>query len=173
MENTAHLSPSTGDSMRFLKPLLMGAALIALLLAAVFGGGRLYEWLFPEISETALLAPGCDLHAGPCSATLEDGGELTLSITPRPIPSLAPLQLQVSSTGLEVSAATVDVYGLSMNMGLFRTALQIGEDGLWQGKSGLPVCTTSRMTWRAEVRLTTDRGVIAAPYEFTIIRGEH
>jgi len=147
---------------------------LLLLLGLGYGGGELYRrasaWLFPEVAEWAEVDLGCDLHRGPCVARLEGGGEIALSITPRPIPALAPLTAQLRTKGLAVDSATLQISGVTMNMGLFRSPLKAVGDGVWRGKSGLPVCTTSRMDWRAELRLDTADGVMGARFLFAIER---
>ncbi len=147
---------------------------LGLLIGLGYGGGELYRrasaWLFPEVAEWAQVEPGCDLHRGPCTARLEQGGEISLSITPRPIPALAPLSVELRTSGLRADSATLQISGESMNMGLFRSALKAAGDGIWRGQSGLPACTTSRMDWRAELRLDTADGVVAAAFVFTIER---
>jgi hypothetical protein len=153
-----------------LKPIVAAVLIGGLLFAVGLYGGRVYDWLFPRATQTAAGEAGCDLHSGPCTARLPDGGEITLSITPRPIPALAPLMAEVQVKGLAATSVTLDINGVTMNMGLFRTALKATEDGGWRGKTGLPVCTTSKMDWLADVQVKTADGLVSAPFSFSIQR---
>lgn len=115
------------------------------------------------------LAPvaDCDLHAGPCRAVLADG-EVELSISPRAIPLMTPLQIAVSVSGLDAAAVVVEIRGLNMDMGLNRVRLQ-HVDGVWRGETILPVCSQRRMEWEAAVRLDAG-GSYELPFVFWTTR---
>lgn len=112
--------------------------------------------------------PGCDLAAGPCRRVLDDG-EVSLSITPGPIPLMQPLTLQVGLVGIEVTAVVVEIRGLNMDMGLNRVRLQQQAPGVWSGETILPICSRRRMEWEAAVRLGDGPGV-EIPFPFSTTR---
>lgn len=129
------------------------ALLLGLLLmtAAGFFGARL--WQSMEGGYTRVGAPGdCDLRAGPCERAVA-GGRLVASITPREIPLMQPLQLDVRTEGLAAKAVTVEIRGLNMDMGLNRTPLVQDGDGHWRGETILPICSQRTMEWEAAVRV--------------------
>jgi hypothetical protein len=89
---------------------------------------------------------GCDLRDGPCTAELQGGGRLTLSVTPRGIPTAAPLTFTITG---DVSAEAVVLQGAEMEMGLTRLPVVSGT-----ARGYLPVCTRRTMLWQVEVVLS-------------------
>lgn len=147
------------------KSLIAAVAALVLAIAAAVGAKFL---LAPpsEITATAPLDSGCDLHAGPCTSVIPGGGSIELSIAPRPIPLLQPLRLNVKVQGIEARAVEIDFTGVDMNMGYNRPQLQRGNDGQFSGQTTLPVCITGRMAWQAVVVVTGDKAKVAAPFRF-------
>lgn len=128
-----------------------------------------YRLLPPRQSPAALVVmpePGCDLHRRPCRATLPDGGQLELSLQPRPIPMLTPLAVAVRTSGIDGSAVAVDFTGVNMDMGPNHIQLAGAGTGLYQGQATLPVCVTGNMPWQAAVSVETPSGRISVPFRF-------
>ncbi len=150
----------------------MGASAFALLVAA--GAAALYIWSQSgagnEIAEFAPIDPSCDIQQARCQAVFPSGGRVTLSILPRPIEALKPLEIQVTTEGLEARAVEVDFRGLGMNMGYNRPQLEKQAVGRYTGSGMLAICLSERMSWEATVLATTDKGVMAAPFRFDTIR---
>jgi protein SCO1/2 len=92
----------------------------------------------------------CVFAEGPCVARFEDGLEVVLGASPGRVPTGEPMDWSVSLSDPAAVAQRVDLYGVSMNMGLTRVPLEQAEAG-WTGHGGLPICTLTRMKWRAEV----------------------
>lgn len=148
------------------KSLLVDSAMIlALVLLAVIGY-KLSPLLLPRADQTVIPDPGCDLQRTMCGAPLPQGGRLTFSISPRPIPVTEPLALTVEIEGMAADKVTVDFAGVSMNMGFNRPALERVGPGRFDGQAVLPVCVTGRMTWQATVLLESGRQRIAVPFRF-------
>ncbi len=145
--------------------------LAVLALGAVLGGAWWYfqDYFQPPEAEVLPL-DGCDLQQQACRRTLPGGGELEFSITPRPIPLVSPLKLQVRVNGLEVRRVEVDFSGVSMNMGYNRPKLQKVGEGVFEGEGFLPVCIRQRMDWEARVLLYLPGRVLAVPYRFDTVR---
>ncbi len=144
--------------------LLLLSALVA---AVVY---RVWPLLNPQATEVAPLDPGCDLRAGPCTARLSGGARITLSIEPREIPVVQPLQLEVAVTGREVRSVEVDFAGVDMNMGFNRPKLEDRGGGRFTGDGILPVCVRRAMEWEARVLAQTDAGLVAAPFRFITVK---
>ena len=141
--------------------------LIGLVLVAVAGGGY---WYFRDYFEPpqALTLPldDCDLQQQACRRKLPGGGEMEFGITPRPIPLVSPLKLQLQVKGRQVEKAEVDFSGVTMNMGYNRVRLKrVGEES-FEGEGFLPVCVRQRMDWEAKVFLHLPGEVIAVPFRF-------
>ena len=64
----------------------------------------------------------------------------------------------------------MDFRGLGMNMGYNRPRLQGDAEGQYSGSGMLAICVMERMPWEATVLVTTDDGVMAAPFRFETIR---
>jgi hypothetical protein len=125
-----------------------------------------WKFLYPPVAVEVTADAGCDLHQGPCSARFPDGGRVTLTIAPRPIHPITPLTLEVRVDDLETDATTVDFTSPDMNMGFNRASLKTAGPGVYRGPMVLPVCTSDRMTWDANVRLHTRHGNYSAIFSF-------
>lgn len=149
---------------------LVNLAMIAALIAIAVAGHRFSPLLLPKADVTGQVEAGCDLQQRACPATLPDGARVQLSISPRPIPYLQALTVEVSTSGIEVHKVEVDFAGASMNMGYNRTQLAAVGSGRHAGETSLPVCVSGGMTWVATVLIETDRQRIAVPYRFDVGR---
>jgi hypothetical protein len=146
---------------------------ILVVLAAVILGVTALQLKRLLVAEPNLLAaadPACDLSVGPCTARFPGDGEVTLSVEPRGIPVLRPLVVAVATRGLTVSGVAVDFAGVDMNMGYNRPSLTPAGPGLYRGEGMLPICAGGPMDWEARVLLTTERGLLAAPFRFETAR---
>ncbi len=148
------------------KPQLINLAMIVALVAIALIGNYLSPLLLPKADVTAAAEPGCDLQRRTCSAALPQGGRLEFSITPRPIPVLQSLRVEVDLSGVEAKKVEVDFAGESMNMGFNRSQLAPAGGGRHVGETSLPVCVSGRMTWVATVIVETERQRIAVPFRF-------
>jgi hypothetical protein len=144
------------------------AAILAIGLIVVIGY-KLSPLLLPKVDIAAVPEPGCDLHKRACAAQLPGGGRIELSIAPRPIPMVAPLQVEVKTSGLEAGKVEVDFAGIDMNMGYNRPELAAAGPGLFRAEAMLPVCITGKMAWAATVIVETGRNRIAAPFRFNSV----
>jgi hypothetical protein len=108
----------------------------------------------------------CLLHRQPCTATLPGGGQIEVSITPRPIPTVQPVKVAVTARGIEPSKVEVDFAGIGMDMGYNRPELSRQPDGSFAGQATLPVCVSGKMLWQATVMLETGTGPVSAPFQF-------
>ncbi|KAF0165537.1 MAG: hypothetical protein FD157_1164 [Rhodocyclaceae bacterium] len=152
--------------MKIGKSQLINLAMIVALAAIALIGHQLSPLLLPKADVTGTAEPGCDLQRRACSAALPQGGRLELSITPRPIPLLQALRVEVTVSGIEPRKIEVDFAGESMNMGFNRSVLTATGAGRHAGETSLPVCVSGRMTWVATVVVETDRQRIAVPFRF-------
>lgn len=147
---------------------LINLAMVIALLAIAVIGNYLSPLLLPKADVTGTAEPGCDLQRQACSAALPQGGRLELSITPRPIPFLQTLRVEVAVSGIEPRKVEVDFAGESMNMGFNRSELTATGAGRHAGETSLPVCVSGRMTWVATIIVETDRQRIAVPFRFDV-----
>lgn len=143
-------------------------AILGIVLIAVIGY-KLSPLLLPRADVSAAAEPGCDLHRRACAARLPDGGRIELSIAPRPIPMVAPLQVEVKTAGIEAGRVEVDFAGVDMNMGYNRPELAAAGPGLFRAEAMLPVCVTGKMAWVATVLVETGRSRIAVPFHFNSV----
>ena len=107
----------------------------------------------------------CDLQKSACTLKWSDG-VVSLSITPRPVPLVKPINISVQLERLKVEAIAVDFKGTTMNMGPNNVKLANTQNGRWTGTGMLPVCIRNQMEWQADVYLQTDKGIIIAPFIF-------
>lgn len=118
----------------------------------------------------------CDLNAGPCHAEHPAGGQITLAITPRPVPMLQELDLRLE---LDADAQdrlgrpetiALDLAGVEMYMGFQRPHLERVGDGRYEGTTTLPVCTADSMTWSATVMPSGQADAARVQFRFVTAR---
>jgi hypothetical protein len=143
-------------------------AILGIVLIAVVGY-KLSPLLMPAADVSATVEPGCDLHKRACSAQVPGGGRIELSIAPRPIPMVTPLQVEVKVSGIEATKVEVDFAGVDMNMGFNRPELAAAGPGRFASEAMLPVCVTGKMAWQATVVVEAGRSRIAAPFRFNSV----
>lgn len=143
-------------------------AILGVVLIAVVGY-KLSPLLLPKADVSAVAEPGCDLHRRACAAQVPGGGLIELSIAPRPIPMVAPLQVEVRVAGIDPARVEVDFAGVDMNMGFNRPELAAAGPGLFRAEAMLPVCVTGKMAWQATVIVDTGRQRVAAPFRFNSV----
>ena len=140
---------------------------IALALACVAVIGYKLSARWHSTDATLLPRSSCDPSVEDCTIPLPRGGQLRLSIAPRPIRALQQISLEVAIVGLKAEKVEIDFDGVDMSMGYNRPVLS-GDGGKFSGQAMLPVCVTGTMTWKATVVVTTDNERIAAPFHFEV-----
>lgn len=148
------------------KSLLVDSAMILALILIGAVGYKLSPLLLPKADVTANPDPACNLQQNTCGAPLPQGGRLRFSLTPRPIPVTAPLEMIVELDGIDADKVAVDFAGVGMNMGFNRPTLAAAGSGRFTGQATLPVCVTGRMVWQATVLIESGRTRIAVPFRF-------
>lgn len=144
----------------------MAIALGALAYLAAWG----WSQLFPAPVFTAAAPSGCELHAGPCSATFGSGRSIELELEPKTLPANQPLRILVDAGGLPADRASVEFSGIDMNMGLISASLLNTGDGTFSGDVILPVCVRRAMAWQATVVTKGTAGTHRATFRFEVNR---
>ena len=144
-------------------------ALLALILLLIVSY-KLKDMLRPVVAASAELDESCDLRKTACTSKLPGGGSVTFSISPKDIPILRPLQIDVKVEGVTVSNTEIDFTGIGMDMGYNRPKLEPITKAQFKGRAILPVCVRSKMEWEARVLLQTERGLIMAPFRFFTLK---
>jgi len=170
-DETAHRDPLTAALWVLAAGLLLAIIIVLLV--------KSWPLLYPQVSERAPLDSSCDLLQQDCSLSFASGGELRLSIRPRGIPAVHPLELEVRLAGLPPpQRVEIDFRGVDMDMGFNRKALEkqevLGPDAaqravsesIWTGSGMLPVCVRDQMTWEAQVLVHYPQQILAAPFRF-------
>ncbi len=113
----------------------------------------------------------CDLHIKQCSTT-KNKQQIILSIQPNnPIPVAKMLDVKLEIKGLTSKKVALDIAGINMYMGFNRVQLKPVSEGIYQGKSMLAFCTTSKMEWLVSVLITQDDGsVIKVPFKLITLQ---
>ena len=150
--------------------LVVSGLLISILIAATYYKTELAK----KGQVIARIQPDtpCDLQQSACKLVLPDGGEITLSIEPRPIPLVQKLNISVSTKSFQPESVAVDFKGTTMNMGPNNVILNAQALDTFTGNGMLPVCVRNRMEWQADVYMQTDKGIIVAPFIFETIKNQ-
>lgn len=146
--------------------ILIDVGIILALIAIGIAGYWYSPLLLPKTDLVVEPSAGCNLNVSACSAVLPDGKRLELSITPRPIPVVSPLSIELVASGLIVDKVEVDFAGISMNMGYNRPALAPAGSGRFVGSASLPVCVTGPMAWQVTLLVESGRQRISVPFRF-------
>jgi hypothetical protein len=143
---------------------------ILLALAAVAAIGYVYSpLLLPKSDVSVRPDPGCDLNRSVCRASLPDGSQVELGLSPQPIPVVRPMKIDAQVMGpaaAGVDRIEMDFAGVNMNMGYNRITLSPAGKGRFTGETSIPVCISGRMTWRGTLIVTTDRQHITVQFVF-------
>ncbi|WP_331775429.1 hypothetical protein [Sulfurospirillum sp. 1612] len=151
---------------RFYTLLLLEIVALGLISAYfLIDSSDIYRWYVGN-TNFVKQSKNCDLHDEKCHVTLQDSSEMTLSITPRSIPLMKPLQFQVVTQGIHTDQLALKVYATNMNMGFHESTLKKVKENLYEGNITLPSCIVGNMIWNANIIANkTDRSV-GAIFEF-------
>ncbi len=148
--------------------------LAAVVLAGLAFGGGVWmdrqQSLQPKNVTPLLPDLACNLRSGPCRLPLPSGGAVELSILPRNLPPMAPLELSVTLDDSAYEAKWVEFAGTEMDMGFNRSGLAAQAPGRFGGSGMIPVCVSDRMLWEARVMLTDGNEWVSAPFRFEVLR---
>lgn len=133
-------------------------------------GYKLSPLLSPKADIRLEPRPGCNLHRGSCTVAL-GSGELEISISPRPIPLIQPIAVDVQATGVEIQRIDADFAGIGMNMGYNRPQLVATGGGRYRAETTLPVCITGTMDWEMTLLVDTGTDHVLIPFRFTTPEG--
>lgn len=151
-------------------------AIAALAFSVGIGAFSLFSLKSDEPEADLLTVQGeCDLSHSPCLAQDQQGHQVSFSLSPRPVPLLEPVAIDVTVTGIDgLRVAQVSIEGLNMYMGIQIISLTLTstESAMGQKLTGtlqLPVCTSRKMEWRATLTMQTGDKRYQAAYPFTTI----
>ena len=149
------------------KSLLADAAILLALLLLGLVSYKLPPLLLPQSDVTIEPNPACDPARTACALSLPEGGRMSFSFSPLPVPVAAPFEVRVGFDGIQAKSVTIDFTGVGMAMGLNRFQLT-GDGASFFASASLPVCVTGRMEWQATVIAETSRQRIAVPFRFFV-----
>jgi len=115
-----------------------------------YDSDALYRWLGGEIRFNQAEA-ACSLHESECSGTFPSGGQIALSITPRPLSVMEPLNFELKTTGVHALELEAELYGLSMNMGRYHYPLKKTADGIYRAHNAMIPSCVGPMKWRLNI----------------------
>ena len=149
------------------KMTLLAVIILLILLVSAY---QFKHILQPTVAQTLAVNKNCDLRQAPCTSIIDAHRTVTLSITPRTLPTLQPLSLNVTTKGFEAKTVSVNIVGLNMDMGLNHPVL--AKTTLYQfiGSTQIPVCTHNKMLWEAQVIVQTSTGRINVPFQFYTLK---
>lgn len=152
-----------------LRQALVVASAVIGLGAVAFGGYMASRMLISPVTVALVPEAGCDLQHVPCRALLPEGGQIMLSIAPRPIPLVKPVTLDVEISGLDADEVEADISTVDMYTGPNRRKLRAVTDNIFTTETVLGACTRDTMRWRVIVRVRDGRRIYSAPFEFVTL----
>ncbi len=127
--------------------------LLLTLLALVVAGKLAVPRTLPPPIE--LPPAACDLQRQDCRLLLP-GGAIELRLPERPVAPNRPFVVEGRSEGKGVRLLSLSLQGIELSMDGTPAAFAREDDGAYRARTGIPLCTESRMTWRMRVRLDID-----------------
>jgi FixH protein len=104
----------------------------------------------------------CDLGAGPCTAPLAGGGEVSLELRPRPLRPMTDLEVtaEVREGGAPLAGAAVSVRFEMKGMQMFPAEARLAPAGPGRhaGRAVLVRCPSGRRDWTVTVQVTPPGG---------------
>lgn len=146
----------------------VGLSLLFVVLAGI--GYWSARWLVAGSGDAQDMVVDCDLSIAECEAQLDDGTSVRLSISPRPVPLMEPLAVQVMTGSDTWTPVHLDITGLNMEMGLNRTLIRHKQQNVWGGETILPICSQRRMHWQAALWMDSAQGPVRLLYQFYTLR---
>lgn len=124
---------------------------VLLVVAGVIGAWLLRPGLNRSAQEAVVLqiAADCDSAQRACRAR-GDGLELELRLGP-PVRSMEAFDIQLRGALATDARVEVRFQMRDMDMGLNRYRLTLDANGVWRGHAMLPVCSTGRSDWVAQL----------------------
>ena len=151
---------------KFLTLLIIEAFILCIVCAYfLISSSDIYRWYVGSTNFTKQ-DKNCDLQEEACSVTLEDGSDITLSINPRPIPLMKPIELSVKTKGINLDSLKLKVYATNMNMGLIEKSLGKTAKNSYEGRITLPTCIVGNMIWNVNIIANKPTKSIGATFEF-------
>lgn len=149
-------------------PRLLILFTIAAVLAALYWSIEpfLRPLIFKTPAEAAKLelASGCDLTATECRIRVE-GAQLWLRFE-GPIKPMQPFEVRLS--GAQTNSATIEFSMEGMDMGLNRYRLRSLDEVTRAATVVLPVCTSARRDWLAQVNVVLEDKTYAGVFPFVM-----
>lgn len=111
----------------------------------------------------------CNLHQEECTVK-HDNAEVSLKISPHPIPIARPLGIEVATQNVQVEKMELDISGVNMYMGYNRVTLKPTTNGRFVGTSMLAFCTAQKMIWQITLIIHQADGTqIQIPYQLETV----
>ncbi len=115
-------------------------------------------------------ASDCDALLQPCMTQLPSGERISLFLNATALSAMLPVEIRVVTQNIPARSASISFTGIHMFMGDNTPILVEQSPGIFVGKIVLPICAQEAMIWRASIVLHTQRGLIEAPFQFTVHR---
>ncbi len=141
-------------------------------LVSIFAGGYFFvdfSSLFNDVRGEIKFAEQndkCDLHAGPCKITLEDGTSFKLEVFPKDIPLMKTVKFKIISENYDKPDIPLELYAKNMNMGTQIIKLNKIKENLYESNVILPTCIRGNMKWNADIVMDKVSHRVGAKFKF-------
>jgi len=108
----------------------------------------------------------CDLHNSSCVIKIQDGTSFELSVEPKTIPLMAPLEFAIKSNNPNLEELYLNIYATNMFMGDFKLPIKNLGNGNYKAIGTLPTCPVGDMQWNADIRVEKLDKIIGARFQF-------
>lgn len=148
-----------------------------LLVSSILGFGgyfALQAWPPSQLNSTRLItltsSTNCLLNETTCTV-VNKNIQLSVELTPHPVPLMKPVQVKIRLNGLNnLESTSLKIEGENMYMGFQNVQLNKQNESEWQGSFSLPVCSEAEMHWRVTVTLNSSQQVYQSSFKLVTQR---
>ncbi len=114
---------------------------------------------------TVLAQANCEPQHESCRLILPGDLQLELRLTGTPVVPSQPFSLEIVADP-RIRLLSQEIRGIELDMGSPAAAFSREGDGPYRSPANIPLCTTSRMTWRLAIRFEADGQILEWPLLF-------
>jgi len=125
--------------------------LIFIILLLGVASGYVYQYFFQEIITHHIKVNECQISESSCSVSIDENRSLTIDILPRGIIPAKIMEINVHLKGIDADEVTINFEGIEINHNLPSYHFDEIDDGHFNTKGLITLCTLRSMHWWANL----------------------
>lgn len=137
--------------------------------------GATWYWVASHATKTHRYFPlsSTDVLLSPVRTTLPTGESVELELHAFVLTNMIPVEAYIRTENLEPENVNITLYGVHRNLGNWTPVVYAMDAQTFRAQTVLPSYDTKEIRWHADVWIQTPKGVLVAPFEFTVHRSFH